>query len=417
MQSQGKKRVVITGVGVVAPNGIGKEEFWDANLSGRSGVDRIQRFDVSDLDSKIAGEVKNFDPLAFIPKSIFERSDRFVHLGLAAAKLALDDNQWNSAPYDPDRVGVVIGSGLGGVMFHEEQMSIAFQRGAARIHPLSVPCVTPNAVASHIAIHFGLNGPNMVISTACASGAHAIGEAFRKVQTGELDCCVSGGVEAPLTRLTFGAYNALRVLSKRNDRPEEASRPFDKDRDGFVLSEGAAILILEELTRARKRSAHIYAEIAGYAANAGGHHMVMPKPDGQDAAAVMRGALQDSGHRPEDIDYINAHGTSTGANDKAETRAIKQVFGDRAYRVPISSTKSMIGHTIGAAGAIEALVAALVLEHHIIPPTINYRGNDPECDLDYVPNVARRSTVETVLSNSFGFGGCNVALVLTKERL
>ena len=409
-----KRRVVVTGLGIVAPNGIGKEEFWLSNVEGRSGVDKITRFDVSNLESKIGGEIKNFDPAKYMPLEIVKRADRFVHLGLASAKMALEDSRFEATNEDKARTGVIIGSGLGGILFHEEQMRVAYERGADRLHPLCVPRITPNAVSSHIAIQFGFLGPNLVISTACASGTHAVGEAFRKIQHGEIDACLAGGVDASLTQFTFGAYCALRVLSKRNDSPREASRPFDKERDGFVLGEGAGMLVLEELSHAVKRNASIYAEIIGYAAASGAHHMVIPQPQGEDAAATIGLALKDANLNPQDIDYINAHGTSTQANDKAETQAIKKVFGAHAYKIPISSTKSMIGHTIGAAGAIEALVSSLVIKNDIIPPTINYTHKDPECDLDYVPNEARKAKVKRVLSNSFGFGSSNACLILTK---
>ncbi len=410
-------RVVITGLGVVAPNGIGKEEFWQANIEGRSGVDLIKDFDTSNLGSKIAAQVKNLDPLKYISKEVAKRVDRFVYLGLASTRMALEDSKLNLEKEDRNRIGAIIGSGLGGVPFHEEQILAGYEKGVHRLNPLCVPRISPNAVSSHIAIQYGLLGPNMVISTACASGTHAIGEAFRKIQNGEIDICVSGGAEAPLTQFTFGAYDALKVLSKRNGSPQEASRPFDKERDGFVLGEGADILILEELTHALKRNAHIYAEIIGYASNSGAYHIVMPEPDGKDASRVMSQCLKDANLKPKDIDYINAHGTSTQANDKAETKAIKEVFADYAYKIPISSTKSMIGHTIGAAGAIEALVCALVIENNLIPPTINYKHKDPDCDLDYVPNQARSAKVNIALSNSFGFGSCNACLILKRYKI
>jgi len=408
------RRVVITGLGVVAPNGIGKEEFWKANVEGRSGVDKITSFDVTHLESKIYAKVKDFEHLNYISKEEARRVDRFVHLGLASAKTALDDSRLDLEKEDRDRIGVIIGSGLGGLLFHEEQMRIAYEKGAHRVNARSVPRISPNAVASHIAIQYNLMGPNMVISNACASGTFAIGEAFRLIQSNDMDLCLSGGAEAPLTEFTFGGYSVLRVLSKRNGSPQEASRPFDKERDGFVLGEGSAVLILEELTHALKRNAHIYAEIIGYGSNSGAYHIVIPEPEGRDAAKTMRKALQDAKLKPEDINYINAHGTSTTLNDKAETCAIKQVFGDYAYKIPVSSTKSMIGHTIGAAGAIEALVCALTIENNLIPPTINYKYPDPDCDLDYVPNQARQAKVNIALSNSFGFGNCNACLVLKR---
>ncbi len=413
-------RVAVTGLGVIAPNGIGKEEFWSANTQGISVIEKISLFEDYNFNVKIAGQVKNFDPLKFMSKEVVERTDRFVHLGVASAKLAVEDSDLDLKKEDPARIGVIVGSGNGGQLYHEEHLMAACKKGFDHrnpIHPLSIPRVSPNAVASHIAIQFNLQGPNMVISTACSSGAHAIGEAFRKIQHGELDICVSGGVEAPLTPFTFGAYSALRVLSKHNAAPQEASRPFDRERDGFILSEGAGILILEELDHALRRNTHIYSEIRGYAANSGAYHMVVPVPDGTDAAKAIYNALQDASLSVNDIDYINAHGTSTQANDMAETSAIKSVFGERAYHIPISSTKSMIGHSIGAAGAIEAVVCALSIKNGLIPPTINYHHKDPDCDLDYTPNQSRRSKVGTALSNSFGFGGSNVCLVLSKENL
>lgn len=409
-----KRRVVITGLGVVAPNGIGKEEFWQANVEGKSGVDLITSFDVSLFDSKIAAQVKSFDPLRYLPREITKGVDRFVHFGLVSTKMAFEDSKLDLQKEDKDRIGVIIGSGLGGVLFHEEQILAGYEKGVHRLNPLCVPRISPNAVASHIAIQHGLLGPNMVISTACASATNAIGEVFRKIQNDEIDICVTGGVEAPLTQFTFGAYSALHVLSKRNDSPQEASRPFDKERDGFVLGEGAGILILEELSHALKRNAHIYAEIISYGSNSGAYHMVMPQPEGKDAARVMEQALREVDLKPENINYINAHGTSTQANDKSETLAIKKFFGGYAYKIPISSTKSMIGHSIGAAGAIEAIICALVIEQNIIPPTMNYKYKDPDCDLDYVPNQARKVKVDTALSNSFGFGSCNACIVIKR---
>lgn len=411
-----KRRVVITGLGVIAPNGIGKTEFWQANIKGSSDVERVTTFNVSNLESKIYARVKDFSHINYISKEEAKKVDRFVHLGLASGKLALDDSKLDLKKEDLDRFGVVIGSGLGGALFHEEQILTGYEKGTHRLHPRSVPRISPNAVASHIAIQYGLVGPNMVISNACASGTSAIGQAFRLIQANDMDLCISGGVEAPLTEFTFAAYCALKVLSRRNDAPQEASRPFDKERDGFVLGEGSAILVLEELKHALKRNAHIYAEIIGYGANSGAYHIVIPQPDGQDAAKTMHKALEDAGIKPKDIDYINAHGTSTIPNDKAETLAIKKVFGDYAYKIPISSTKSMIGHTIGAAGAIEAVVCALIIENNIIPPTINYGYPDPDCDLDYVPNQARQKRVDITLSNSFGFGNCNSCVILKRYK-
>jgi 3-oxoacyl-[acyl-carrier-protein] synthase II len=410
-----KRRVVVTGLGIVAPNGIGKEAFWQANINGISGVSVLKHFDTSALSTKIAASIHEFDPAQFMAPSVVRRTDRFVHLGIAASRLALLDSGLNLGSEDPKRIGCIIGSGLGGVLFHEDQIERACEKGLGRLSPQCVPRITPNAVSGHIAIEFSLRGPNMTISAACASGTIALGEAFRKIEAGGMDLALAGGAEAPLTRFTFGAYCSLRVLSQRNDSPQEASRPFDGDRDGMVLGEGAGILVLEERSHALHRGAPIYAEVIGYGNNSGAYHMVMPLEDGRDVAEVMLAAVQDAGLDLKDIHYINAHGTATEAGDKAETRAIKALFGEYAYAIPISSTKSMIGHTIGAAGAIEAGVCCLAIQSGILPPTINYRARDPECDLDYVPNHARAARVENVLSNSFGFGSCNACLALKRH--
>ncbi len=403
-------------MGVVACNGIGLENFWQANIKGRSGIDKITCFNADAFDSRIAGEVRGFDPCQYMPAEVAKKVDRFVHFGLACTQMAMQDSRLDLEKEDKHRIGVIIGSGLGGMMFHEEQMVAVLDKGALRINPSSVPRISPNAVSSHIAIRYGCLGPNMVISTACASGSHAVGEAFHKIQWGDMDVCVTGGVEAPLTRLNFGAYCALRVLSKKNDVPQEASRPFDKERDGFVLSEGGGGLILEELDHARERNAPIYAEITGYASNSGARHMVIPDLSGEDAAQAMTDALKDAGLGINSIDYINAHATSTVANDRAETGAIKKAFGQQAYKIPISSTKSMIGHSLGAAGGIEAVVCALAIKNKFIPPTINYKDKDPECDLDYVPNEGRKASLNAVLSNSFGFGNCNACIVFSDYK-
>ena len=409
-----RNRVVVTGLGVVACNGIGVEEFWRANVEGRSGITRIDAFDTSDLPSTIGGQVRGLSLAQYMTAETATRVDRFVHFGLVCADMAVKDSKLDLKSENTDRAGVIIGSGSGGQLFHEEQIIAAFDRGAHRMNPLAVPRVTPNAVASQIAIRYGLKGTNFVISSACASGAHAIGEAFRKLQYGEMDICLAGGVEAPLTRFGLGAYCALRVLSKNNANPAAASRPFDRARDGFVLSEGGAVLILEERDHALRRGASILAELVGYASNSGAHHMVMPEPEGNDAARVMAAALKDAGLSR--VDYINAHATSTRANDAVETKAIKAVFGKDAYHIPISSTKSMIGHSLGAAGAIEAVVCVKAIGAQFIPPTINLEEPDPDCDLDYVPGRGRAAKLGTVMSNSFGFGNCNAALVFSEVR-
>jgi len=412
MSSLVGRRVVVTGLGVVACNGIGLDAFWAANRAGRSGISMIDAFDMQLLSAKVSGAVRGFEPEQFMSPELVKRTDRFVHFGVATTKMALEQSGLDLQQLNRDRVGVIVGSGLGGLLFHEEQITAAFDRGINRVNPLSVPKISPNAVAGHIGIVFGLRGPNIVISTACASGGHAIGEAYRKIRFGEIDQCITGGVEAPLSLFGFGAYGALRVLSKRSDDPTKASRPFDRDRDGFVMSEGAGMLVLEERESALARGANVLAEIVGYASNSGAHHMVMPEPEGADAARVMRAALNDAGL--ETVDYINAHATSTKANDVAETKAIKTVFGQQAAHIPISSTKSMIGHSLGASGAIEAVVCVQTLRDQFIPPTINLENADPECDLDYVPNVGRPGNLQTALSNSFGFGNCNVSLIFRR---
>ena len=408
-----KRRVVVTGLGVVAPNGIGKEEFWRANVEGKSGISHVNDFDVGRYGSKVYGKVNGFDCSLKLPSEIYKRVDRFVHLGLIAAKMAIEDSGLNLKAEDRSRIGVIYGSGLGGVLFHEEQMLKGYEKGTHRLNPLCVPRITPNAVGAHIAIYFNILGPNLVISNACASGNGAIGEAFRKIQHGEIDVAISGGAEAPLTEFTFGAYDALGVLAKNFD-PSQASCPFDRRRDGFVLAEGSAGLLLEDLDHALSRNANIYAEIVGYALNSGAYNMVIPKPDAEDVCRAMTAALRDAGIGPESIDYINAHGTSTVHNDRVETKAIKILFGDYAKKIPISSTKSMIGHSIGAAGAIEAVVGCLAIHEQFIPPTVNYQEKDSECDLDWVQGQGRSAKLNNVLSNSFGFGSNNACVVLRK---
>ncbi len=408
------RRVVITALGVVSSIGLGKAGFWKASLEGKSGVDLIKDFDTSLYGSKIAGQIKNFNPEEYLSREVSKRTDRFVHLGLACVKMALEDSGLDLDKEDRNRIGVIFGSGLGGVLFHEEQILRGYEKGTHRLSPFSVPRITPNAVSSQIAIYFNLLGTNMVIANACASGTNAIGEAYRKIKNKEAEMIFTGGAEAPLTEFTFGAYDAMRVLSKRNAAPQEASRPFDRDRDGFVLAEGAAALVLEELNHAVNRGAHIYSEVIGYVSNSGAYHMAIPQPEGLDVGRAMSDVLKDARIKPKDINYINAHGTSTTLNDKVETKAIKDVFSKYAYKIPVSSTKSMLGHSIGAAGAIEAAACCLAIENQIIPSTINYKNRDPECDLDYVPGEPRQARVNTVLSNSFGFGSNNACLIFRK---
>lgn len=408
-------KVVITGMGVLSPAGKTLDDFWDALVHGRSGVGYIQAFDTSEYQVKIGAEVKGFDPAAYVLPGIYRKVDRFAQFGVCAAKMALEDALLEITPDNTNRIGVVIGTGLGGMLFHEEQIiSVILNGGPARAMASAVPRISPNSVSSYIAIAYQIKGPNYAVSTACSSGANAIGQALMMLRAGLIDVCIAGGVEAPLTPVTAAAYQALRCLSVRNHDPEKASRPFDKDRDGFVLGEGAGILVLENADHARKRKAKVYAELAGYGTSCGAYNMVAPQPDGLDAAQAITNALNDSQVALEDIDYINAHGTSTLLNDVAETKAIKHVFGEKAYSIPVSSTKSMIGHTIGAAGAIEAIAAALTLKHQQIHPTINLKNPDPECDLDYVPGESIKRRVKTAISNSFGFGSNNAVLVLRK---
>jgi len=409
-----QNKVVITGMGILAPNGKTIDDFWNANIQGRSGIGQLTHFDSTPLKVHIAGEVKDFDPEQYMLPGVYRKIDRFAQLGTAAANLAIEDAKITFKNSTSERTGIIIGSGLGGILFHEEQIITAYEKKFDWVASSAVPRISPNSVSSYIAMTFQIKGPNFTTSTACSSGANAIGQALYMLRSGIIDACVAGGVEAPITPVTFAAYQNLRAISRRNSVPAKASRPFDKERDGFVLSEGAGILILETEEHAKKRGAKIYAELLGFATNCGAYNMVAPQPDGVDAAHAMRSALKDAGIEPEDIDYINAHGTSTSFNDLAETRAIKEVFGGRAYKIPISSTKSMVGHSIGASGGIEAIVSVLVISKKIIPPTINLENPDPECDLDYVPNESRKTEVKTVMSNSFGFGSNNAVLIISR---
>jgi len=409
-----KRRVVVTGVGVIAPNGVGTDLFWEATVGGRSGIKALSTFDASDLTSRIAGEIRDFDVEVHLPPNAGRRLDRFAQLGLAASYMAVADSAGALEGLSPGRAGCIMGTGMGGVMFHEQQFQVMRDVGVHRINPFSVPRITGNAVTGHIAMHHGLTGANLTISTACASGSHAVGEALRKVQYGEADVMLAGGAEAPLTPGTVGGFCVMRALSLRNDEPETACRPFDATRDGFVIAEGGAVLVLEELERARARGACPYAEIVGYGLTSGAYDMVRPDPSGQDAAAAITLALHDAQLAPGDISYINAHGTGTAPNDIAETLAIKLALGEHAQTTPISSTKSCLGHAIGAAGAIEAAVCCLAIRDGVIPPTINHHEPDPACDLDYVPNIARPAEVNAALSNSFGFGSVNACVAFRR---
>lgn len=410
------RRVVVTGLGVVAPNGIGTKAFWQNLVDGVTGIDRITRFDASRHDCKIAGEVKGFDPLNYIEKKEVKKMDLFIHYAFASAIMAIEDAQLKVEEAERGRVGVFVGTGMGGIPALEESYRVLLEKGPGRISPFFIPSIITNLASGQIAIRFGFRGPNSCVATACATGNHAIGDSFELIRREAADVMIAGGGEAVITPLTIGGFSSMKALSTRNDEPHRASRPFDKARDGFVMGEGAGILILEELEHAVRRGARIYAELVGYGMSADAHHITAPEPDGIGAIASMRLALEDAGLKPEAVDYINAHGTSTPVGDAAETKAIKQVFGDHAYRMPVSSIKSMTGHLLGAAGGVESLATVLSIYFGLIPPTINYDDPDPDCDLDYVPNKARQADVRVALTNSFGFGGTNATLVFKKHE-
>lgn len=401
------RKVVVTGIGPVTPVGVGRVDFWDALVSGRSGLGEITLFDASDFPVRIAGEVTDFDPTDWMDRKAARRTDRVVQLAVAAARLAWEDA--GSPQVDPQRAAVVVSTGVGGLQTMEDQVRILAERGPGRVSAFTVPAMMPNAASGQIAMELGFSGPNACITTACAAGAHGVGEAYRYVKHGMADLAVAGGTEAAVTPLALAAFAQMQALS-RNPDPGRASRPFDAERDGFVIAEAAGILILEEEERARARGATIYAEIAGYGTSADAFHITQPEPQGAGAVIAMQMALTDAGEEAEAVDYINAHGTSTQLNDAAETRAIKKALGDHAHSVAISSTKSMTGHMVGAAGAAEAAVATLAIHEGVIPPTTNHETPDPDCDLDYVPNEARKQEILLALSNAFGFGGQNAVL-------
>lgn len=408
------RRVVITGIGAVTPVGIGKDAFWNALIEGKSGVGPITRFDVSEYTTKIAGEVTDFVVTDFIDKKEAKRMDRSTQYAVAASKMAIEDAKLYLDAENRERIGVIIGTGIGGMEALYEQYKVLFAKGPSRISPFLVPMMIGNMASGMTSIKFGLQGPSSCVVTACATGTNSIGDAARAIKYGDADVMVAGGTEAPISPAALAGFGSMKALSTRNDEPELASRPFDKDRDGFVMGEGAGIVILEELEHALARGAHIYAELAGYAYNSDAYHITAPAPGGVMAAKAMRQALQDGGIDPNEVDYINAHGTSTGLNDKNETMAIKEVFGEHAYELAVSSIKSMTGHLLGAAGGVECIAAALAIEQGIIPPTINYDTPDEGLDLNYVPNVAEKREVRVALSNSLGFGGHNATLALKK---
>jgi 3-oxoacyl-[acyl-carrier-protein] synthase II len=412
-----KKKIVITGFGVISPIGIGKEQFTVSLKNGVSGVDKITSFDVSEFETKIAAEVKNFNPEDYIEKKKVRRMDRFCQFAVAAAKMAIEDAQLNLQNENLERIGVIIASGIGGISTIEKEMRVLIEKGPSRISPFLIPMQISNIAAGEIAIYYGFKGPNYAVTSACASSNHAIGDALRILRYGDADVIIVGGSEAAITPLGLGGFCAAKALSTRNDEPKKASRPFDKNRDGFVMGEGAAMFVLETEEHAIKRNAKIYAELAGYAATDDAYHITAPREDGSTQALCMKLALKDAGISPEEVEYINAHGTSTPLNDKYETLAIKLTFGEYAYKIPISSTKSMTGHLLGAAGAVELAAILVCMENNFIHPTINYEEPDPDCDLDYVPNVAREKKFNVALSNSFGFGGHNAAIVVKRYQV
>ncbi len=407
-------RVVITGMGAVTPLGLDIPTTWEGIIAGRSGIDYITLFDASSLETKFAGEVKGFDPTEYMGRKDARHMDRFTQLAVAASLQAARHSGLEISPAEQDTVGVIIGSGIGGLTTLFEQARILVEKGPDRVSPFLAPMMISDMAAAQVSIALGVKGPNLCTTSACSSGSDAIGVGYELIKRGDVQAVLAGGSDAIINPLGITAFNALKAISTRNEAPQLASRPFDTKRDGFVISEGACTLILENLAYARERGANILAEIIGYGPSADAFHVTQPCEDGDGAARAMRTAFRKAGITPESIDYINAHGTSTLLNDRMETRAIKTVFGDQAYRVPVSSTKSMLGHLIGASGAIEAALCVMIIQQGIIPPTINLINADPECDLDYVPNVARKTQVATTLSNSFGFGGHNSCLIIRK---
>jgi len=408
------RRVAVTGVGLLTPLGLGTEETWEAVRSGKSGITRISAFDPSAYNCQIAGEVKDFDPTRYIDRKEIKKMGRFIQFAIAATEFALSASGLKIDKSSAERSGVYIGSGIGGFEVIEREHKILLERGPGRISPFFIPATIINLAAGYVSIRTGAKGPNSATATACTSSAHAVGDSFKIIQRNDADVMICGGAEAPITEMGIGGFAAMRALSQRNDEPGRASRPWDRDRDGFVVGEGAGILILEELEFARKRGANILAEIVGYGMTADAFHMTAPSEDGDGAFRVMRLALKDAGLRPEQVGYINAHGTSTPLGDKLETLAIKRAFGEHARKLAVSSTKSMMGHLLGGAGGVEAGITILAMRDGVLPPTINYECPDPECDLDYIPNEARQAQVEYALSNSFGFGGTNGCIIFKR---
>lgn len=408
-----KKRVVVTGMGVLTSLGNDLEIFWKNIQEGKNGISLIERFDTKDSPTKIAAEIKNFEPGLYLDKKEARRMDRYNQFAMVATKFAIEQSGIDLSTLDPFRFGVVVGSGIGGIETLEIQQEVLLTKGSGRVSPFFIPMMIPNMASGRIAMQYGARGHNECVVTACATSTNAIGDAFKVIERGDADIMITGGSEAAITPLSFAGFSNMKAMSTNED-PESASRPFDADRDGFVMGEGAGILILEEYEHAKKRGAKIWAELAGYGCTNDAYHITSPAPDGEGSKRCMENALQDANIAPGDVHYINAHGTSTDYNDKFETTAIKRVFGEFAERIPISSTKSMTGHLLGAAGAVEAIICILAIRDGVIPPTIHYQTPDPACDLDYVPNVSRKQRVDIAISNSFGFGGCNASIVFKK---
>lgn len=408
------RRVVITGVGLVSPLGSDKVEFWNNLIEGKSGISAVESFDVSQYPCRIAGEIKDFDPSRYMEKKEAKRVDRFTQLGIAAALQAWRDAGLDNIDLDKDEIGVLVGSGIGGIQTVEQQLKVLAEKGPRRVSPFLVPALIANMASGYISILLGLRGPNSTVVTACASSTHAVGDAWHIIGRGDAEIMLAGGAEAAISHLAFSGFSSARALSTRNDEPERASRPFDLKRDGFVMGEGAGIVILETLEHALSRGAAIYGEIVGYGMSGDAYHMTAPDPEGRGAFLSMHRVLKSASIAPEEVDYINAHGTSTEFNDKIETMAVKKLFGEHAYKLAVSSTKSMTGHLLGAAGAVELIATLLTMQHQVIHPTVNYEYPDPDCDLDYVPNHAREAAVNVAISNSFGFGGTNATLAVKR---
>ncbi len=411
-----KRRVVVTGVGMITPVGLDTEKTWEGLINGRSGIGPITYFEDKDIPTQIAGEIHGFDPAQYIEQKEIKKMDRFIHLAIAASQMAMDDSGLKITSENAERVGVMVSAGIGGLPAIERYYKAYLDKGYRKLSPFLIPMLIINEASGQISIRYGAKGPNSAAVTACATGTHSIGDAFKIIQRGDADAMIAGGTESCICPIGVGGFCAMKALSTRNHEPERASRPFDAERDGFVMGEGAGIVILEELEFALKRGARIYAEVIGYGLTGDAYHLTTPAPNGEGAARCMSMAIKDAGISPSEMGYINAHGTSTKYNDEYETMAIKSVFGEHAYKIPVSSTKSMTGHLLGAAGGVEAVITVLAMDRGVIPPTINLEHPDPECDLDYVPNKARKADIEVAMSNSFGFGGTNACLIFKKHR-